>query len=280
MSRVALASSEEIEKLSNGFGKMGRECRMSRGSNHNVLLFGSESVFVYGFDDPNELREEDIWGEEENPSWDHHLTRQKEDTCETITEKNSSSKVSSKSRRSWLSIQLQEAGQKNGQGGVGFASLESAQNGYGGGHGGGKKDSNGGWAPGFSTRKVSIPLYGNGGGGGGAGGYSNGWHEHEVAMAKGGVPQSAPVSVPVWAKSHVGKPVEAEEEDKDEDGDGGEGDEEDGDGRLPPHEIVAREYAKSQSTTFSVIEGAGRTLKGMDLRRVRNSVWRRTGFVD
>ena len=45
---------------------------------------------------------------------------------------------------------------------------------------------------------------------------------------------------------------------------------------IPPHEIVAR----SQSMTFSVCEGAGRTLKGMDLRRVRNAVWSRTGFVD
>ena len=45
---------------------------------------------------------------------------------------------------------------------------------------------------------------------------------------------------------------------------------------IPPHEIIAR----SQSMTFSVCEGAGRTLKGMDLRRVRNAVWSRTGFVD
>ncbi|KAH7425947.1 hypothetical protein KP509_11G078900 [Ceratopteris richardii] len=49
-------------------------------------------------------------------------------------------------------------------------------------------------------------------------------------------------------------------------------------GRLAPHEIVDREYARS--TTFSVIEGAGRTLKGSDLRRVRNAVWSCTGFED
>jgi Senescence regulator len=50
---------------------------------------------------------------------------------------------------------------------------------------------------------------------------------------------------------------------------------------LPPHEIVARAHAKeSPLTTFSVLEGAGRTLKGRDLRQVRNAVWRKTGFLD
>lgn len=49
---------------------------------------------------------------------------------------------------------------------------------------------------------------------------------------------------------------------------------------LPPHEIVRRGSGMSPNTTFSVLEGAGRTLKGRDLRRVRNAVWHRTGFVD
>ncbi|KAJ3677940.1 hypothetical protein LUZ60_001743 [Juncus effusus] len=50
---------------------------------------------------------------------------------------------------------------------------------------------------------------------------------------------------------------------------------------LPPHEMVARSRAReSPLTTFSVLEGAGRTLKGRDLRQVRNAVWRRTGFMD
>ena len=34
------------------------------------------------------------------------------------------------------------------------------------------------------------------------------------------------------------------------------------------------------AASFSVREGAGRTLKGRDLRRVRNAVLRRTGFLD
>ncbi|CAO1942385.1 unnamed protein product [Urochloa humidicola] len=57
-------------------------------------------------------------------------------------------------------------------------------------------------------------------------------------------------------------------------------DEED-DEMLPPHEMVARARAReSPMTTFSVLEGAGRTLKGRDLRQVRNAVWRKTGFLD
>ncbi|KAF8105777.1 hypothetical protein N665_0156s0031 [Sinapis alba] len=50
--------------------------------------------------------------------------------------------------------------------------------------------------------------------------------------------------------------------------------------RLPPHEIVARSLAQSSLLSCSVLEGAGRTLKGRDLRQVRNAVFRRTGFID
>jgi hypothetical protein len=57
-------------------------------------------------------------------------------------------------------------------------------------------------------------------------------------------------------------------------------DDDDEDERLPPHELVAREYARSQRTTFSVCEGQGRTLKGRDLSRVRNAVWSQMGFAD
>ncbi|XP_077247517.1 uncharacterized protein LOC143887291 [Tasmannia lanceolata] len=81
----------------------------------------------------------------------------------------------------------------------------------------------------------------------------------------GNFPQSAPVNVPVWSKGNSEKLGFYDEEDgfMDED-------------FLPPHVIVAR----SQVTTFSVFEGVGRTLKGRDLRRVRNAVWRKTGFLD
>ncbi|KAK1297629.1 hypothetical protein QJS10_CPB15g00877 [Acorus calamus] len=77
--------------------------------------------------------------------------------------------------------------------------------------------------------------------------------------------QSAPVNMPVWPKGMNGRFYRANG--------GGEEEEEE---MLPPHEIVAR----SQRTTFSVFEGVGRTLKGRDLRRVRNAVFQKTGFID
>lgn len=58
-------------------------------------------------------------------------------------------------------------------------------------------------------------------------------------------------------------------------------DDDDGDDEmLPPHELVARGSGLSARTTFSVLEGVGRTLKGRDLRQVRNAIWRKTGFLD
>ncbi|XP_043698370.1 uncharacterized protein LOC122649072 [Telopea speciosissima] len=83
--------------------------------------------------------------------------------------------------------------------------------------------------------------------------------------------QSAPVNVPVWIRgvvngghgsSNLGTFNEDDEDTVEE--------------MLPPHEIVARSHA----TTFSMFEGVGRTLKGRDLRRVRNAVFQKTGFLD
>ncbi|PKI65158.1 uncharacterized protein LOC116206848 [Punica granatum] len=63
----------------------------------------------------------------------------------------------------------------------------------------------------------------------------------------------------------------------------GSGDDDDGneegegvDCRLPPHEHLARRWGAS----LSVHEGIGRTLKGRDLRRVRNAIWKKVGFED
>ncbi|XP_051183812.1 uncharacterized protein [Lolium perenne] len=83
--------------------------------------------------------------------------------------------------------------------------------------------------------------------------------------------QSAPVRVPVWpGKSTSGRraveSVKKAEESEDEDGEE----------MVPPHVVTARRAARSSS----VLEGAGRTLKGRDLRRVRNAVLRQTGFLD
>ncbi|KAF3552415.1 hypothetical protein DY000_02008926 [Brassica cretica] len=55
---------------------------------------------------------------------------------------------------------------------------------------------------------------------------------------------------------------------------------EDGGRRMvPPHLIVGRRIESGQMA-FSVCTGQGRTLKGRDLSRVRNSVLRLTGFLE
>ncbi|KAL5549048.1 hypothetical protein UlMin_004279 [Ulmus minor] len=56
----------------------------------------------------------------------------------------------------------------------------------------------------------------------------------------------------------------------DNDGSGG------GEGWLPLHKYLARNYGAS----LSIHEGIGRTLKGRDLRRVRNAIWKKVGFED
>ncbi|KAJ4916832.1 hypothetical protein Rs2_02382 [Raphanus sativus] len=60
-----------------------------------------------------------------------------------------------------------------------------------------------------------------------------------------------------------------------------EDDEESDGGRkmIPPHLIVGRRTEGFQMA-FSVCTGNGRTLKGRDLSRVRNSVLRLTGFLE
>ncbi|KAL8057847.1 hypothetical protein ABFX02_04G210000 [Erythranthe guttata] len=87
--------------------------------------------------------------------------------------------------------------------------------------------------------------------------------------------QSAPVNIPAMpaalrrrARDFVD--VVSEEEEEEGDGDSGV--------ILPPHEVVAARH--SPMLACSVMEGAGRTLKGRDLRQVRNAIWRKTGFID
>lgn len=89
--------------------------------------------------------------------------------------------------------------------------------------------------------------------------------------------QSAPVNVPVipaaMRRARDLEEVVSEEE---------EGEEEEAARSngviLPPHEVVAAR--NSPMLANSVLEGAGRTLKGRDLRQVRNAIWRKTGFLD
>ncbi|CAN4121547.1 unnamed protein product [Withania somnifera] len=72
---------------------------------------------------------------------------------------------------------------------------------------------------------------------------------------------SLPVNVPDWRKNVVF--------DDDDDFDSNEN-------RIPPHEYLAR----TRVASFSVHEGIGRTLKGRDLSRVRNAIWKKIGFED
>ncbi|XP_071719104.1 protein S40-4-like [Rutidosis leptorrhynchoides] len=48
------------------------------------------------------------------------------------------------------------------------------------------------------------------------------------------------------------------------------------DNLIPPHEYLA----KARIASLSVHEGIGRTLKGRDLSRVRNAVWKKIGYED
>lgn len=83
---------------------------------------------------------------------------------------------------------------------------------------------------------------------------------------------SAPVNVPDWSKIYRVDSVESFH-----DSDDGVDDHELE--MVPPHEYLARGYGRSRrSSTNSVFEGVGRTLKGRDMSRVRDAVWSQTGF--
>ncbi|XP_065879824.1 protein S40-5-like [Euphorbia lathyris] len=101
-----------------------------------------------------------------------------------------------------------------------------------------------------------------GGGGGGGGGAASSRH-----MAT-----SAPLNVPDWSKI-----LRVDSVDSLHALDDGFDDHESE--MVPPHEYLAREYARRKKMGgASVFEGVGRTLKGRDLRRVRDAVWSQTGF--
>ncbi|XP_021889047.1 uncharacterized protein LOC110808030 [Carica papaya] len=83
---------------------------------------------------------------------------------------------------------------------------------------------------------------------------------------------SAPVNVPDWSKILRVDSVESMH-----DSDDGLDDRESE--MVPPHEYLARAYARNRKNGgASVFEGVGRTLKGRDMRRVRDAVWSQTGF--
>ncbi|XP_010276081.1 PREDICTED: uncharacterized protein LOC104610921 [Nelumbo nucifera] len=83
---------------------------------------------------------------------------------------------------------------------------------------------------------------------------------------------SAPVNVPDWPKILRVDSVESLQDSDD-------GIEDHDAEWIPPHEYLAREYARTRKmTATSVFEGVGRTLKGRDMSRVRDAVWSQTGF--
>ncbi|OAY38011.1 uncharacterized protein LOC110626022 [Manihot esculenta] len=96
-----------------------------------------------------------------------------------------------------------------------------------------------------------------------------------------GTPSSLPVNIPDWSKIlkeeyRENRKTDIHDDDDDVDGE----DYFDGGARVPPHEFLARQMARTRIASFSVHEGVGRTLKGRDLSRVRNAIWEKTGFQD
>ncbi|OWM68896.1 uncharacterized protein LOC116210030 [Punica granatum] len=115
-------------------------------------------------------------------------------------------------------------------------------------------------------------------------------HGDLIDRPRAAAPSSLPVNIPDWSKilrEEFRDSVRRRGDSLDnvfDDGEDGDEDEEAGDigfgNRLPPHEFLARQMARTRIGSFSVHEGVGRTLKGRDLSRVRNAVWARTGFED
>ncbi|KAF2588206.1 hypothetical protein F2Q70_00041851 [Brassica cretica] len=104
------------------------------------------------------------------------------------------------------------------------------------------------------------------GGGEGGGGGKGGRIQRQLAS-------SAPVNVPDWSKIYRVNSVESIHESEEEDEESG---------MMPPHEYVAKSQKRRSSKTggggASVFEGVGKTLKGRELRRVRDAIWSQTGF--
>ncbi|KAG5515486.1 hypothetical protein RHGRI_036514 [Rhododendron griersonianum] len=94
---------------------------------------------------------------------------------------------------------------------------------------------------------------------------------------------SLPVNIPDWSKilkDDYKDNRRRDSDDEDDCDDGGGGGYGGGGDRVPPHEFLARQLARTRIASFSVHEGVGRTLKGRDLSRVRNAIWEKTGFQD
>ncbi|CAH2038228.1 unnamed protein product [Thlaspi arvense] len=118
-----------------------------------------------------------------------------------------------------------------------------------------------------SSPRIVHQIRGGGeGGGGGVGGRAH----RQLAS-------SAPVNVPDWSKIYRVNSVESIHESEEED--------DEDTGMMPPHEYLAKSQKRRSRKSgggggggASVFEGVGRTLKGRELRRVRDAIWSQTGF--
>ncbi|KAG9448133.1 hypothetical protein H6P81_014261 [Aristolochia fimbriata] len=129
------------------------------------------------------------------------------------------------------------------------------------------------WSDNFSG-DVERPI-GGGGGGGGGGISESPLRDSRRGRQRG---ESDPVKIPNGrrfkaAAEEVVVYGDYDEEEEEEKWEASESEE-----MVPPHLVIARRVARK--TTFSVCTGTGRTLKGRDLSRLRNSVLRMTGFLE
>ncbi|THU44960.1 hypothetical protein C4D60_Mb02t12870 [Musa balbisiana] len=95
---------------------------------------------------------------------------------------------------------------------------------------------------------------------------------YTLGASRVGRNQSAPVNIPAWPRWRRGWKAEVSEG-SEEEAESGDAEEEE---MVPPHVMVAR----SRATTCTVFEGVGRTIRVRDLRRVRNAVLQKTGFLE
>lgn len=116
----------------------------------------------------------------------------------------------------------------------------------------------------ISSSRKAAAMADRGGGGGGV----------------GSTAASMPVNVPDWSKILKDEYRENRRRGSDDDDFDYDDFEDSGENRIPPHEFLARQLARTRIASFSVHEGVGRTLKGRDLSRVRNAIWEKTGFQD
>ncbi len=241
-------------------------------------------------DDENEFKEEDVWDTDARREWPEDSSTHESSSSSSPqhmygggggqhfqshrTDSNESFRYfGSNGRTRWMGggdpglAFADAAGGRTTTSTRGLSSLSPVK----GGGGNNSSSSSSGYGIATSSSRMIPPT-----------GHHYNHHSHQQQRETMMYHQSAPVNVPDWTRivgtekrsSAAGWGNDSSlDHEKDDDGDNEEE-------RLPPHELLAREYANSQATTFSVFEGAGRTLKGRDLSRVRNAVLRKTGFID